>query len=334
MSVLVRLGSYLIENYVKEVAASFLLGLSYLFRGKRQSIIEENELDSNNKISRKENLKKQKEILEENLKMYHNINTFQEFNKMLQDPNENFNPREIYRVITAKGFLPTTETFNFLLISSFLKKKFEEAFILKNEIMDITGKIIPNSTSLNIIIKGYGLYYKYLRKYEQNITYYELCSRYDLQIQNVLQIFHERKIKQEITALNYILETFYEQRRLEDMWIFYEKFIEKDKEYSDNLNYKEENIKKEDLIHFENLSEINSKEKFDKIKIDKIPADEYTYFLLLNSVKNLFDSDIKLNKKLNSEKKENIFKIYSKRILYIREFLLFNDQSLRKNKPI
>ena len=269
----------LVGNYVTEVAASFLFGLGYyMFKGKNPN--ESNEV---NKLTEKDKVKQMKFRLEENLKKFEAVKTIEEFNKLLQNQQENFNAQEILSVITSKGLSPNIDTFNYLLISSFFHRKFEEAFILKNEMLDQTGPVNPNSQTLNIIIKGYGLYYKHLDKYEIEISKNELYSEYDNQIEKILKNFIERGIKPEVVCLNYILEILFEQGRNEDLWEFYEEFMEKTEENS-NLN-----------------SEAERKCKiFMEIPAIKIPGDFHTYSILLKNLKSLFLFEEKMNKASNS----------------------------------
>jgi len=322
MSAIFSSSSNIIGNYVTEVAASFLFGLGYyLFKGNKQDSKSSNEA---NKISEKDQLNYLKTKLEENLKKFESIKSIEEFNKILQKHSDNFNSQEILRVITAKGLSANIETFNNLLISSFYHKKFEDAFILKNEILDPAGPVMPNSQTLNIIIKGFGLYYKNLKKYEINIDHNELCSDYDMQIQKVIQNFWERGIKPEINTMNYILEILYVQGRLREMWNFYEKFIEKKNNFNNNnlKNNKSENENEdlnEDIINVENSEK---SEKISDLDIPKIDADYYTYILLLKSVKNLFANDVKMNAKIENYKEKNINTLYSKRIVTVANLLL------------
>jgi pentatricopeptide repeat protein len=343
-------GPNLVGNYVTEVAASFLFGLGYyMFKGSKQNP-EKNEV---NKITEKDKLKQVKFRLDENIKKFETIKTIEEFNKILQNQHENFDAQEILSVITSKGLTPNIETFNYLLISSFFHRKFEEAFILKNEMLDQTGPVNPNSQTLNIIIKGYGLYYKHLEKYDIEISKEDLCKEYDNQIEKILKNFIERGIKPEIICLNYILEILFEQGRSEDLWDFYEEFIEAEKNpkkltnfnNGNNIQIQHSNSNQNDN-QTNNFSAIasssasdsaisyqrNSNLKiFNEIPPIKVEGDSHTYSILLKNLKSLFLFEEKSNKPSNSNsivfnevtfsKDSSVFKNWLKRFLQAAENL-------------
>ena len=201
-----------VDNYVTEVAASMLFGLGYyLVKG-----IKKKENESKNLIRNK---------LEGALENWGYAKSIEEYNTLIKENYAKMDPNDILSVIVSKGYSPNIDTYNALLLNCFHSQNFECARILQDEILNPLGPITPNTYSLNILIKGLGLFYKFhnSNSNENNNTddAIELNKKFDDDLQNLIQTFEEKNIKLDIIAMNTTLDILISQGRLQKAWTYF-----------------------------------------------------------------------------------------------------------------
>jgi pentatricopeptide repeat protein len=147
-----------VDNYVTEVAASMLFGLGYyLVKGIKKKNTKKS-LDDKDKSTDTSNIYQSK--LNFALEKWGYAKSIEEYNQMIKDHYGKTDPNEILHLIVSQGYTPNIDTYNALLLSCFHGKNFETAKTLQEEILNPVGPVMPNNYTLNILIKGLGVYYR------------------------------------------------------------------------------------------------------------------------------------------------------------------------------
>lgn len=243
-----------VDNYVTEVAASMLFGLGYyLVKGIKKKNNKKSPDEKSTESSTSSNTNIYQSKLNVALEKWGYAKSIEEYNQMIKDHYGQTDPNEILHLIVSQGYTPNIDTYNALLLSCFHGKKFDTARTLQEEILNPVGPVIPNNYTLNILIKGLGLYYKTffsnkinsvnensqnleknesfmknhknLRKYSENSQKSQNSQnlqKFDDDLQNLISSFQERNISLDIITHNTIMDIYIDQSRLETALKYYE----------------------------------------------------------------------------------------------------------------
>ena len=207
----------LFENYISDVAVTMVFGLGYyLFKGIKNK--KTTWKDQNQEI------KKIKCKLEDALDRYQYAKTIEEYNELITTDYNTEDPFLVLNEMTKKGISPNIETYNALLLNCFMNGNCESAKLLYDEIVDITGPVSPNNYTLNIFIKGLNMNYNQcLKEIEPNNEkeIFNLKVKFDIDLKNVISKLNERNVSMDIISINTVIESLFNQNRLDDAWNLY-----------------------------------------------------------------------------------------------------------------
>jgi len=223
MSIPINVG--IIESYVADVAVTMVFGLGYYLFKKFKRNDEENFCDP------EENLKGLTGKLGNALERWQYAKTIEEYNEMIQNNyGDVSDPFTIINIMNKRGIMPNVDTYNALFYNCLINGNGEGVENLKEEILDPTGPVTPNSYTLNIMVKG--LFMKYQTSYkelghsinneeeEENRT--ELNNYFDNELLELINSMEERDVFCDLVVHTTILEILIEQDRLTEAWNQYD----------------------------------------------------------------------------------------------------------------
>ena len=236
------------ETYTSEMAYSMVSCLG-LYLAKKLKKLNSNQ---------EEQLKSTKQKLITTLDRWYYANTISEYNTLINSTYEKTEPFKILKMMLEKEVIPDVDTYNALLLNCYQNDNFNDATLLKKEILDETGPVVPNSYTLNILIKG--LNKKYLSLKSKNKSLYEkqalnkkfeehtdtsdnsagsdssdnehkqknkinmyksdleLNNMFDDELVEIIQTLENLEVYMDVFTQNSILEALVEQKRLEEAW--------------------------------------------------------------------------------------------------------------------
>lgn len=198
-------GSGLFETYLADVAVTTVFGLGYYIFKKlknKNANKQKDDIDTNEAKLKSDDCSEK----------WLNARTIEEYNRTLQQQYKETKPFEILKEMQKKDIIPSIETYNSLLLNCIIFGNDEEARILTEEILDSFGPVTPNSSTLNILIKGLGL------KFNDQEPSNESSRRFDTSLISTIKTFEDRGIALDVACQNSILEALIFQNRLEDSW--------------------------------------------------------------------------------------------------------------------
>ncbi len=149
------------EAYTKEMTFSLFSCLGFFLVKKLKNLTS----------TQGEEMKAKKQKLLTSLERWGYANSISEYNALINSTNEKTDPLSLLKVMLDKEVTPTIDTYNALLLNCYQTGNDKDTSLLKKEILDKTGPVVPNSYTLNILIKG--LNRKYLNLKKENKLIYE-----------------------------------------------------------------------------------------------------------------------------------------------------------------
>ena len=135
-----------LEFYSSEIATTMVFSLGYyLFK-----YLKNNTGWKDPKIQEK----KLKQRMISALERWEYADTIEEYTLLINstNPEVDVDPHQVLLKMTNKSLIPTIDTYNALLLNSYLNNNIEAASKLQEEIIDSYGPVTPNNYTLNIII--------------------------------------------------------------------------------------------------------------------------------------------------------------------------------------
>lgn len=192
------------NNYMTDVAVGVLFGLGYyLVKTIRKRGGDESQSSTQSDSKLKSAVKSR---LENALEKWNYAKSIEEYHDLIKTNYQSCDPYEILSLIQSKGLSPSIDTYNALLLNCFHNENFSSASILKEEILDTAGPVIPNNYTLNILIKGLSLQYKQKK----------ISKSFDEELEKLLTSLQERGVVMDIIAHNTIIDALIDQERLSD----------------------------------------------------------------------------------------------------------------------
>lgn len=287
-----------IASYVANVGMSMLFGLGYYLVKKKKTQKPQSNSDES----------------EKDLALICSNSKLHEIHALIKEKKFESDQYEILNILIRKGIKPSTETYNILLSSAYQEKNITTAKRLREELLqnlehhpENIGKInektletksmfsdiLPDSTSLSLMIKGLGIEYSGILSTErenncglgemgENTGYYtelsiEKKQQFDLELRSLVSKFSLNKIELDLSCHNNLINSLVETNRVEEAWKHYRYLI--------------------------GLSREESNEDESKT-ITKLTPDDTTYIYLIKGVKRLASNDMK---KIFIKKVKNFF---------------------------
>jgi pentatricopeptide repeat protein len=192
------------NNYMTDVAVGVLFGLGYyLVKTIRKRGGDENQSSTQSDSKLKSAVKSR---LENALERWSYAKSIEEYHELIKTNYQSCDPYEILNLIQSKGLSPSIDTYNALLLNCFHNGNFSSASILKEEILDTAGPVIPNNYTLNILIKGLSLQYRNKRDNKS----------FDEELEKLLNLLQDRGVVMDIIAHNTIIDALIDQERLSE----------------------------------------------------------------------------------------------------------------------
>lgn len=227
------------------------------------------------------NIKDLNEFLEINLVDEKIIDSNNNENNGFQN-NKEYSVLDILAESHNSYFSPTIETYNILLNYTIINKQFNEFEYITKEILDEEfSPVIPNKTTMNILLNGLGKKYvtifyndSLMRKFKE-LQELDFMECYDNELHYILTKFESLDIEIDLISQNTILSSLIDLKRNTDAW---EQFDSMNKDILDSetimLTSKIFNLENYD----ENNKEYNLSEKdyFNNLKIFLNEAFKYS----------------------------------------------------------
>lgn len=202
------------NNYVTDVAVSVLFGMGYYLVRSIRNRNKNSAKSSSLKMDKAKSALKNR--IENALQRWNYAKTLEDYHQLIK--YESCDPYEILNMMVSKGLSPNIDTYNALLLNCFHNANFSAAENITQDILDMSGPVIANNYTLNILIKGASLKMKQKNTHNSNeISNFE----FDEEVKKIISILSERGVEADIIAHNTIIDALIDQGRLEDAFSKY-----------------------------------------------------------------------------------------------------------------
>lgn len=184
----------------------------------------------------------------ESKSIWSKMETIEQFNTLIKkkETDEKMNPFEILEIIRKNKVIPDIFTYNNLLNSCYINRKFEIADRLIEEISDISSPVQPDISTYNIILKGISCK---LDKEENPEELIQLAEKYFNEI-------NAKGLEHTDITINTMMDIYIKSNQLEKAWNLFDNMEQKYSVKRDKYSYS---------IIIKSLKEETDKSKMEKV---------------------------------------------------------------------